>query len=83
MELNSIPKIYTLGTRFNAAIFDGPVVIQEKVDGSQFSFKYEDGVLQCRSKGQLITGDPGMFKQAVETATRLATEGLLIDGAHY
>lgn len=84
MELNSIPKIYTLGTRFNAAIWDGPVVIQEKVDGSQFSFKHEGGILVCRSKGQIINqSDPGMFQAAVDTAVRLFAAGKLQEGAHY
>jgi hypothetical protein len=81
--MNKIPKIYALGTRFNADIFTGPVVIEEKIDGSQFSFCYKDGVLTCRSKGQVITGDPGMFRQAVEVATVLATEGRLMPGAIY
>jgi hypothetical protein len=37
--LNSIPKIYRLGERHNIGIFTGPVVVQEKYDGSQFSFR--------------------------------------------
>jgi hypothetical protein len=78
--VNKIPKNYALGTRFNTSIFNGPVVIEEKIDGSQFSFCYIDGVLVCRSKGQVITGDPGMFRQAVEVATALATEGKLPSG---
>lgn len=81
--MRSIPKIYALGTRFNADIFDGPIVIEEKIDGSQFSFTYSDGVLVCRSKGQVITGDPGMFREAVETATKLATESFLVPGWVY
>ncbi len=79
-RLPAIPKIYTLGTRFNADIFDGPVVIEEKIDGSQFSFSCTDGVLVCRSKGAIIAGDPGMFKQSVEYSTQLASEGKLPDG---
>lgn len=81
--MNKIPKIYALGTRFNAEIFDGPIVVEEKIDGSQFSFCYKDGVLTCRSKGQVITGDPGMFRLAVEKATELATEGSLLKGRVY
>jgi hypothetical protein len=81
--MNKIPKIYALGTRFNTSIFNGPVVIEEKIDGSQFSFCYTDGVLVCRSKGQVIIGDPGMFRQAVEVATALATEGSLANGYTY
>ena len=75
--MNKIPKVYALGTRFNASIFQGPIVVEEKIDGSQFSFGYEGVALTCRSKGTVITGDPGMFKLAVETATRLMDEGKL------
>lgn len=62
----AIPKVYTLGTRFNVDIFDGPIVIEEKVDGSQFSFGRVNGALECRSKGQLINqSEPGMFGAAL------------------
>jgi hypothetical protein len=85
MELTSVPKIYALGTRFNANIFSGPVIIEEKIDGSQFSFCWTAaGGLQCRSKGQQIDlDDPGMFFAAVATAKRLADEGKLADGYAY
>lgn len=74
--MKSIPKIYTLGTRFNADIFDGPIVIEEKIDGSQFSFGavHQDCGLRlvCRSKSADIDlTNPGMFAAAVETAKRL------------
>lgn len=81
--MNKIPKIYALGTRFNTGILSGPVAVEEKIDGSQFSFCYKGGALMCRSKGRVISGDPGMFKDAYETATRLASEGKLIPGAVY
>lgn len=81
--MNSIPKIYRLGERFTQGIFDGEIVIEEKIDGSQFSFCYTDGVLVCRSKSTVITGDPGMFRAAVETATRLATERKLLNDYEY
>lgn len=37
-RLHSYPKVYNLGHRAITELFDGPVVAQEKVDGSQFSF---------------------------------------------
>ena len=36
--LTSYPKVYQLGHKAVLDIFSGPVVIQEKIDGSQFSF---------------------------------------------
>lgn len=50
-ELRSYPKIYALGHKLIRDIFEGPVVVQEKIDGSQFSFGVQDGVLICRSRG--------------------------------
>jgi RNA ligase len=71
MNLPSIPKIYALGQRHNVNIFEDLVQVQEKIDGSQFSFGAVDGKLECRSKGQTIDpNDPGMFKLAVESAQR-------------
>lgn len=75
--LSSYPKIYNLGHPQVAEIFNGPVVIEEKVDGSQFSFGvvYVDGgtELQCRSKGANIDIDnpPALFAPAVQTARTL------------
>ena len=68
--LPSYPKILALGHRFLQGIFEGPVVVQEKVDGSQFSFGLDaEGVLRCRSRGQEIDieAPPQLFVPAVET----------------
>lgn len=46
------PKVYQVGHRAIQNLFDGPVVVEEKVDGSQFSFGMIDGELQCRSHGK-------------------------------
>lgn len=35
---HSYPKSLNVGHKLAEKLFDGPVVIQEKVDGSQFSF---------------------------------------------
>lgn len=77
--LHSYPKVRNLGHRAIKDLFDGPVVIQEKVDGSQFSFGIVEGELQCRSKGAQIhlpTTDK-WFKGACETAQRLFYEDRL------
>jgi len=64
----SYPKIYALGHRQIVDLLADPVVIEEKVDGSQFSFGKINGELMCRSKGkQLMLDAPEkMFSKAVE-----------------
>lgn len=68
--IHSYPSVYALGHKAIEGIFDGPVLLEEKCDGSQFSFGVIDGELQCRSKGkQLILDAPEeMFKRAVASA---------------
>lgn len=72
-NLSSYPKILALGHRAIKDIFEGAIVCEEKVDGSQFSFGIIDGKLQCRSKGQQIILDAcdKMFTLGVELAQRL------------
>ena len=64
---HSYPKIYALGHAAITELFKGAVLIEEKVDGSQFSFGLIEGELRCRSKGQQIDMDApdNMFKEAV------------------
>lgn len=84
-ELTSYPKVYNLGHRLVAGILDHPVQIQEKVDGSQFSFGKLNGLLQMRSRRQpLHPGNPvSGFQGAMETAQRLFGEGRLVEGWIY
>jgi len=72
-HLSSYPSIYALGHRYLADLFDGPVTVEEKIDGSQFSMARVNGVLKCRSRGQEIhvDGPEKMFSPAVEVAKRL------------
>jgi len=76
-------KIYNVGHAAVDEVFDAPVVVEEKVDGSQFSFGVFDGELRCRSRGQEIhlDGPASMFDKAIETARRL--QPLLHDGWTY
>jgi hypothetical protein len=62
------PKIYALGHPALANLLEGPVVVQEKVDGSQFSFGLLDGVLACRSRGReiFLEAPDSMFKAGVD-----------------
>lgn len=72
---HSYPSIYNVGHRVVESLMGSPVNVEEKVDGSQFSFGVDDGgMLHCRSKGKDI--DPAhltekMFGSAVETAKAL------------
>lgn len=68
---HSYPSIYALGHRYLEELLLDPVLVEEKVDGSQFSFGvFEiDGeqILKCRSKGaQLnIIAPDSMFERGV------------------
>jgi hypothetical protein len=75
MNVHSYPSIYNLGHAAIAELLKGPVIVEEKVDGSQFSFaKNEEGELSCRSKGAQINmlAPEGMFEQAVATVRAVA-----------
>ena len=71
--MHSYPSIYNFGHRVLKGLFDDPVLIQEKVDGSQFSFGRFDGVLKARSRGQelIINAPENMFAKAVEVISEL------------
>jgi len=62
------PSIYALGHRYLADLLLDPVLVEEKIDGSQFSFGlFEDGY-KARSRGAAIEIDApdSMFKRAIE-----------------
>ena len=84
-KIPSYGKIYNLGRPEVASIFDGPVLVQEKVDGSQFSFGVLDGELHIRSKNATIDPDnpPAMFRPAVETVLQLGSAGMWPPGVVY
>lgn len=69
MCVSSYGKVLALGHKFLDGLFDGPVVIQEKIDGSQISFGVFDGVLKVRSNGCQIdlNNIPKLFQPAVDT----------------
>lgn len=84
-RLHGYPKVWNLGHAAIANLFDGDVVIQEKVDGSQFAFGMINGELRVRSKGREIhlPVTDKLFKGACETAQRLFDEGKLREGWQY
>ena len=82
---HNYPKVYALG---HAAIKDIAIdanylLVEEKVDGSQFSFGIFSGHLKCRSrnKDQDIEVPDSMFIKAIETVKSLAP--LLHEGWTY
>lgn len=74
--LSGYASIYNLGHSAIADLLNGDVIVEEKVDGSQFSFglHYESGELMCRSKGASLHPEAPepMFDMAVATAKELA-----------
>lgn len=82
--LPSYGKVWALGHRSVAGIFDRPVLLQEKIDGSQLTFGVRGQILYIRSKGAAVDPeDPGMFLEAVvslENRKQWLTEGLTYRG---
>lgn len=73
MHLSSYPTVFAIGHRMIADLFKSPVTVEEKIDGSQFSFGLLEGELCCRSKGKdlIISAPEKMFAKAVATAQHL------------
>jgi hypothetical protein len=85
IQIPSYGSIYALGHKAIGQLFDGPVVVEEKIDGSQISFGVIDGELGIRSKGAQINPESPepMFNKAVETILELYKLGLLHSGFIY
>jgi hypothetical protein len=81
--INAYGSPKTIGSRETTKILQGPVVVQEKIDGSQFSFGLRGWQLEVRSKGAMMVAAaaPGLFSGAINTAIRVAPD--LIEGAVY
>jgi hypothetical protein len=73
VNLHSYPTIYAMGHRAIADLLSGPVNVEEKIDGSQFSFGVKDGELIARSKGAKLHIDAPekMFDNAIATIRQL------------
>ena len=82
--IDSYPTVYNLGHKAIVDLLKDPVVVQEKIDGSQISFGLLDGVLSMRSKSAKVHEDnPGMFKlawEAVQARADLLNPGLVYRG---
>ncbi len=68
LGLGSYPSIWAFGHPSAQPLMDAEVLVQEKVDGSQFSFGKVQGNLRTRSKGAAIWPEapPKMFEKAVK-----------------
>jgi hypothetical protein len=73
--IHSYSNIYNLGHAAIAELLKGPVIVEEKIDGSQFSFAKIDGNIRCRSKGSElnIVAPEKMFKKGVEVVIELSS----------
>lgn len=85
--INSYSKIFNFGHREVRDIFEEDVLIEEKVDGSQFSFGIVDGELCCRSRSKQIVLDAPekLFVEGVEAIKRvkhLLTPGWIYRGEY-
>lgn len=84
---HSYPSPYAFGHRGVYDILDGEVLIEEKIDGSQFSFGFYDGKLKMRSRGQEINPyiTEGMFSKGIAYVRSIEdklTEGYMYSGEY-
>jgi hypothetical protein len=71
---HSYPSIYAIGHPAVAELLQGNVCVEEKIDGSQFSFGFFEGALRVRSKGQemVVDAPEKMFDKAVDSVKERA-----------
>lgn len=71
---HSYPSIYNLGHKAVEQLLTVPVQVEEKIDGSQFSFGMDMDGLRVRSKGceMIVDAPEKMFQKAVDTVKELA-----------
>lgn len=65
---HSYPSVYAMGHAAISELLLDEVLVEEKVDGSQFSFGILDGVFLVRSKGKQMDAESPekLFKRAVD-----------------
>lgn len=80
---HTYPKVWAIGHAAVTELFYDYIIVEEKIDGSQFSFGIFNGELKVRSKGQELVLDAPekMFAKAVETV--IAIKDKLQDGWTY
>lgn len=67
-KVRSYPKVYNIGHKAIRNIFEDPVYLEEKFDGSQANFGIIDGELKFKSKNKVwpIHGPCDMFQEGVD-----------------
>lgn len=72
-HIGSYSEIYNLGNKYIEGLVDLPLTVEEKVDGSQFSVRKENGVLLYRSHGKQIYAEAPekMFQLALDNVKGL------------
>lgn len=66
-DIPNYPKIWHAGDPKVSGLIGSDVIVQEKVDGSQFSFALLDGRLSFKSKGQqILEWESGLFAKACQ-----------------
>ena len=79
-HMSSYSEVFTLGHPAIIDIFEEPVYVEEKIDGSQFSFGRVSGEFGCRSKGKELTYfRDKMFQPAYESAYDICARHSLPD----
>lgn len=75
-EIHSYSKVYALGHSQLVGLTDEPVLIAEKLDGSQFGFGILEGVLRFRSKGVVVypQDTTSMFANGVAAICEIADQ---------
>lgn len=71
--INSPPSIFRAGHRAITGLMDGEITVQEKIDGSQFSFMRTnlDDLLFRSRKHMVVAGEVGLFNRAIEEITKI------------
>ncbi len=86
IRLSRYGKVFPLEHRATRGLLDKPVIVQEKIDGSQVSWGVTaNGDLLMRSKRVAIDPEspPRMFRGPTATIRRLHEAGLLVPGTTY
>jgi len=79
---HSYPKVYALGHRAIKELCDDPVIVEEKVDGSQISFGIFNGEIKIKSRRKDQSNPPDkMFELASEKIHEISDK--LTDGWTY
>lgn len=68
MTVPAYPKVLALGSRGTEKVLEGEVTVQEKIDGSQFRFGFDEtGVLEFASHHKPVyPGSAGMFEPVIQ-----------------